>query len=614
MVRIFRHGLFALWAAVVLAGVPAHAGIDQGYVKEEGKQNWGEIFSWAFGGEPLGKSYALVVGVSSYTGSGFKSLEATEADPERMRRFLIDQAGFDYVHVLTDEKVTQRRLRTLLLDEFRGRVGPGDQFLLYWSGHGVPVTNFAEQELGYLPLADSSSTSLASMLGMSEILGWTDLIGASQVLHVLDTSFSGLARLSETKSEPRDRTVELLAKPARHLLTATTGSGQTIAAREWSGSIFTDAFIEGAEGAADLSGDGVVDMLELEGFIRAKVNERRLRINWPSEIRPKSYDLQVNEGQFFFVTAEKKREVAQVDENPPGNVQCEAEADRLFWETIKDKPEAAYFEAYLERVEAGELCGRFAALARIEIEKLEREPPAVPDNPPAVIPRQRVILIQAMLAELSFNPGTIDGEMGARTKAAVMAFQRSINVPVTGIMSEEDELALVQAFVDYRAEQELASATGHKGRTLPDHRDAIQSDVLTELLTPAELRPDELFIRDRSDKHEPSSGTLSSQAKVFHGSYALIVGVSSYSAAWPQLDAAKNDPLRMREYLIENSRFDVVITLTNERATKDRIQYLMQDVFPEILGAHDRLLFYFSGHGTQRVIGKTKQGYLPLTS
>jgi hypothetical protein len=473
--------LVAFGCIVALLGKPALAGVDQGSPKAEGRQSWGGIFSWAFGGEPLGKSYALVVGVSSYAGEGFKPLETTAGDPERMRRFLLDQAGFDYVHVLTDEKVTQGRLRTLLLDDFRGRIGPKDQFLLYWSGHGVPVTNFAEQELGYLPLADSSLVSLASMLGMSETPGWTDLIGAGQVLHVLDTCFSGLARLSETKSGPRDRTVELLAKPARHLLTATTGGGQTIAAREWNGSIFTDAFIEGAEGAADDSGDGVVDMLELEGFIRIKVNERRLRINWPSEIKPKSYDLQDSECEFFFVTAAKKREVAHVDEsvaievgmpvvlpgpgeNAPVNMKCDAEADRLFWDSVKDKTEPAFFEAYLERVESRELCGQFSALARLELDQLTQEPAAGPAERPAALPRERIRQIQEMLAELGFDPGTIDSDFGPRTRSALIEFQRSIGAAATGSITEADEVALATAYADRRAQQRSIAGTESRGQ------------------------------------------------------------------------------------------------------------------------------------------------------
>ena len=479
---------FVLGLMLVVTAAPAFAGIDRGYFKAEGKQSWGDIFSWAFGGEDVGRAYALIVGISQY--QGFKNLEQTIGDPERMRRFLLDDAGFDYVHVITDEKVTRDRLRTLIQDEFRKRVGPDDRFIFYWSGHGIPV-NARSRQLGYLPLTGSAKNSIASMLAMRDVLSWTDIIDAKQALHVLDTCFSGLARLPETQAARRDLTVELLNKPARHLLTATTGAGQTIASREWAGGVFTDAFIAGARGEADRSGDGVVDMLELEGFVRDRVNAQRRFAEWPSEIKPKSYDLQDNKGEFFFITSAKKREMAKVDDNvaiehgmpvvvigpeagPPTTPQCDANADRLFWETIKDKTEAAYFEAYLERVASGELCGWFKRLAELALESLrsarpdEDEAPAWPFDLPtaagpppieASLPRERMIQIQERLAELGFDPGAIDGDFGPRTRAAVAAFQRSIGAPETGMITEDDEIALAEAYAIFGAQQPTAATS-----------------------------------------------------------------------------------------------------------------------------------------------------------
>ncbi len=478
MVRLFRQGVLALWAVFALAGDPALAGIDQGYPKEEGRQSWGEIFGWTFGREEVGKAYALIVGISQY--KGFKDLEETSGDPERMRKFLLNDAGFDYVHVLTDEKVTRDRLRTLIQDEFRERVGPDDRFVLYWSGHGVPVEANSRQ-LGYLPLTESAESSIASMLAMRDLLSWAEHVEAKQALHVLDTCFSGLARLPTTQKARRDLTVDLLNKSARHLLTATTGSGQTIASREWAGGIFTEAFIAGARGDADRSGDGVVNMLELEDFVRDRVNAKRSFAEWPDEIKPKSYDLQENAGEFFFITSSKKREVARVDEdvaieagmpivllgpgeNAPINVQCDAVADVSFWESIRSKTNASYFEAYLERVDSGDLCGRFAALARIELERLRQESGDGPVDieAPVALSRELVIQIQGMLKELGFDPGTIDGDFGPRTRSAVAGFQRSINAPATGQITEDDQVALAKAYSDQRSQQR-ADAAGPDG-------------------------------------------------------------------------------------------------------------------------------------------------------
>jgi hypothetical protein len=72
-----------------------------------------------------------------------------------MRDYLFDEAGFDYVHVLTDEKATKPRIEELMVDILPGMIGNTDQFLFYWSGHGTQRPNPQGGQLGYLPLASS---------------------------------------------------------------------------------------------------------------------------------------------------------------------------------------------------------------------------------------------------------------------------------------------------------------------------------------------------------------------------------------------------------------------------------------------------------------------------
>ena len=46
--------------------------------------------------------------------------------------------------------------------------------------------------------------------------------------------------------------------------------------------------------------------------------------------------------------------------------------------------------------------------------------------------------------------------------------------------------------------------------------------------------------------------------------------------------------------------------------TFDRVNSLMEDVYPAKLTANDRFLFYFSGHGDTRDLYGGKRGYLVL--
>jgi len=103
-------------------------------------------------------------------------------------------------------------------------------------------------------------------------------------------------------------------------------------------------------------------------------------------------------------------------------------------------------------------------------------------------------------------------------------------------------------------------------------------------------------------------------ANQFSKNYALVIGVGNYNhASWQSLEAPLTDALRIRDYLINEAKFDYVVTLTNSKATKERINQLMEENFPNLVGSSDRFFFYYSGHGTQRNIDNDiKIGYIPL--
>jgi Caspase domain len=148
--RLF--GFVALLVALLSAPGPGLAGVDEAYLKPAGKKSWGELLADFIGHRGFGRSYALVVGISDF--EYFSSLP-TANDPLRMRDFLIDEAGFDYVHVLTGEKATAARINELMQDILPAMIDENDQFLFYWSGHGETRARPQGGFLGYLPLASS---------------------------------------------------------------------------------------------------------------------------------------------------------------------------------------------------------------------------------------------------------------------------------------------------------------------------------------------------------------------------------------------------------------------------------------------------------------------------
>jgi Caspase domain len=319
----------------------------------------------------------LVVGISRF--DNFASLP-TEKDPLRMRDFLIHEAGFDYVHMLTDEKATKTRIDELMQDILPAMIDENDQFLFYWSGHGETRARPQGGHLGYLPLASSSKGGFSTMVSMKDIQDWDELLEAKQALFLLDACFSGLAGHT-SKAGPRDLQIDQLAKPAHHLISAGTGDEQTIAGDRWGGSIFTDAILRGVRGEADAETsyprDGVVSLTELVGYVKTRVAFEADRSGWTRSITPQPRDLRTNDGEFFFLTSQSK--VAKLEgegadyqgrfehgmpvvvmgatEEAPAEIERveepAGEAELMFWASIEDSNNPDLFKEYLKRFPDG---------------------------------------------------------------------------------------------------------------------------------------------------------------------------------------------------------------------------------------------------------------------
>lgn len=94
-------------------------------------------------------------------------------------------------------------------------------------------------------------------------------------------------------------------------------------------------------------------------------------------------------------------------------------------------------------------------------------------------------------------------------------------------------------------------------------------------------------------------------------SIAFLVGISNYNE-FASLESSNYDIKRVKDYLISEAGFDLVITLTNNHATIDSIRYYFEDYLPNKVKTNDRFLFYYTGHGTQRFLGDNTRGYLVL--
>ncbi len=87
------------------------------------------------------------------------------------------------------------------------------------------------------------------------------------------------------------------------------------------------------------------------------------------------------------------------------------------------------------------------------------------------------------------------------------------------------------------------------------------------------------------------------ESLVTTGKYiALVVGINSYGGYWPPLRNAVNDARGVAEVLKNDYRFDTVITVLDEQATRKNIIHELE-ILTSSIKSDDNLLIYYSGHG-----------------
>jgi hypothetical protein len=111
---------------------------------------------------------------------------------------------------------------------------------------------------------------------------------------------------------------------------------------------------------------------------------------------------------------------------------------------------------------------------------------------------------------------------------------------------------------------------------------------------------------------DPATGQ-SDEVKLYNKSYAVIIGIDSYKnlPRDRQLKNAVKDAKGVEAVLNKNYRFDKIISIYNQEATKDRILEVLTEELPAMMGDQDSLFLFWAGHGDQEKGAKGKEiGYL----
>ncbi len=160
----------------------------------------------------FGRYYALVIGNNAYR--GFPALKTAAADAKAVADALARDYGYQATVLLDAERDAIIRA----LEEFRRKLGPGDNLLIYYAGHGWLDK---QAERGYWLPVDATEDSKANWISNATITDSLKAMAARHVMVVADSCYSGtLTRGIKITERGPDYWRALAAKRARVVMTS----------------------------------------------------------------------------------------------------------------------------------------------------------------------------------------------------------------------------------------------------------------------------------------------------------------------------------------------------------------------------------------------------------
>lgn len=255
---------------------------------------------------PFGHSYAVVVALSDYSGSGYPNADGVVDRAKELASDLSNQ-GFE-IKPFYNKDATTAAIDSYLREDLGPKLKPDDRVLIYYGGHGETLTGPGSKDVGYLVTAGTTRGNAQQKgLPMRRIRSeYMDLLPAKHVLFLIDACFSGLSLLESppTEAELRKqklskyREINALASDrTRAIITA--GRKQDRAINE-NGGIFTRTLRDAMRGAADLDNNGVITFEELYCYLWTKVGDKAREEGY--EQQPQGEKLSdYGSGSFLFI-------------------------------------------------------------------------------------------------------------------------------------------------------------------------------------------------------------------------------------------------------------------------------------------------------------------------
>jgi hypothetical protein len=248
---------------------------------------------------------ALLIATDTYSDHTFRQLRTPRADAEALAALLADEkiGGYEVLPIVHNGEAS---VVSLAVEDFLADAHRDDLLLLYISGHGI------KDDAGrlYLPTTNSRNNRLASTaISAQFIRERMEYSRSRRILVLLDCCYAGA--FPPGVMHRADEKVDVLGQLAGRGIAVMTSSSALEYAYEVTedtsspvfgrdgSSIFTGVLIDGLRsGAADLDGDGLIDVDELYDYVYEEI-----RRTTPRPWQTPTLDNSKIEGKLFVATS-----------------------------------------------------------------------------------------------------------------------------------------------------------------------------------------------------------------------------------------------------------------------------------------------------------------------
>jgi hypothetical protein len=238
----------------------------------------------------VGRLWVVAIGISKYQDPTIPRLGYADADARAVHEYFRGTFGLpeDQVFLRVNEQATLREIKSLLGTQLVTRASdPRDTIVLYFAGHGMRDRATGSLDADglskyFLPYDASRGDLYSTALDMDEVANILRRLVPDRVVVLLDSCFSGAAG-GRSPFDPRAAAERALISgefldrmshvgKGRVVITASSPDETAQESAALGHGVFTYYLLEGLRGAADLNGDGDIDVHEAFAYLSEKVS------------------------------------------------------------------------------------------------------------------------------------------------------------------------------------------------------------------------------------------------------------------------------------------------------------------------------------------------------